>query len=94
LVKKSTCQCRGHRFNPRSRNIPNLQSNKTRAPQLLSLYSRACMQQLLKPVLYNRDTPARRVAPANCNKRKPVCSNEDLAWPKIKIKFKKAQNPA
>ena len=54
-------------------------SNLARAPQLLSLRSRAREPQLLKPV---------HLEPMLCNKRshcnkKPTCSNEDPTQPKI-----------
>ena len=53
--------------------------NWARAPQLLSLRSRACDPQLLKPVC---------LEPVLCNKRshhneKPAHSNEDPTQPKI-----------
>ena len=69
----------------------------TNTPQLLSLCSRACKPQLLsphattteacpqqeKPLQWEARTPHRRVAPARCNYRKPMRSNEDPTQPKI-----------
>ena len=41
--------CRGHGFEPWSRKIPHAASHEAGAPQLLSLHSRACEPQQLKP---------------------------------------------
>ena len=48
--QESTCQCRGHGFDPWSGKIAHAAGNKARALQLLSLRSRAREPQLLKPV--------------------------------------------
>ena len=47
--KESTCQCRRHRFNPWSRNIPHASEQLTHAPQLLSLCYRAWEPKLPSP---------------------------------------------
>ena len=45
--KESACQCRRHRFDPWSRKMPHAVGQLSRAPQLLSLQSRAQKPQLL-----------------------------------------------
>ena len=67
------------------------QNNEARAPQLLSLRSRAlrattaeaCAPQQEKPLQWEARTPQERVAHALCNWRKPARSNEDRSQPKI-----------
>ena len=67
-------------------------SNQARAPQLLSLCSRArelrlspwaCVPQQEKPQQREACAPQWRVAPARCNWRKPARSNEDPTQLKI-----------
>ena len=66
------------------------QSNEARAPQLLSLHSRAQKPQLLSPRAPTTEArapraraPQRRVAPAHRNWRKHTRSKEDPTQPKI-----------
>ena len=47
--KESTCQCRKHGFEPRSRRIPHAAEQLSPCPTLLSLSARARESQLLKP---------------------------------------------
>ena len=48
--KESTCQCRRHRFKPRSGKIPHASEQLSPCTTVLSLCSRAREPQLLKPV--------------------------------------------
>ena len=48
--KESTCQCRGHRFDPCSGRIPRASNNQVRAPQLLKpCEPGACAPQQERP---------------------------------------------
>ena len=73
--KESTCQCRRHEFNPWSRKFLLLRSNLARAPQLLSLCSRAWKPQLLSPralePMLCRKRSHRSESPHSTRKRRP-----------------------
>ena len=44
---------------------------------------RACAPQQEKPLQWEARAWQQRVAPAHCNYRRPICSNEDPTQPKI-----------
>ena len=49
---------------------------------------RTCALQQQKPPQWEACAPQQRVAPAPCNRRKPMLSNKDPAQPKINLKKK------